>query len=249
MRAPIWTGTNTHLPLIGAHRGASEVAPENSAEAFEAAIAAGADFIETDLRLSRDGVPVSAHDADLMRLAGDPRAIADLDMEELRAIHPGIVAMADVIDLIAGRASILLDTKLYERAALERCIEVLGSRTADGRVAFGVRSLDVFDIVHGHLPDCPTLGLFADIGDYPALVARGGSWARLWEPDASRENIEKLQQLGLKTVIMTGRPVHGGVGIIEPDALAELCTRGPDAIMINDPSLAVAAVARLSQTI
>lgn len=57
-------------PLIIGHRGASAVAPENSIAAFEAAIAAGADGIEFDVRLSRDGVPVIIHDDTLQRTHG-----------------------------------------------------------------------------------------------------------------------------------------------------------------------------------
>jgi len=248
-RASIWTGSPTRLPLVGAHRGASAVAPENSIEAFEAAIAAGTDFIETDLRISRDGVPVAAHDADLLRLCGDPRKVSELDIDELRAIHPGIVPITEAIDMIGSRASILLDTKIHDPADLERSAEVLGSRTANGRVAFGIRSLDAFDVIHAQLPQCPTLGLFANIGDYPALAARGGRWARLWEPDASSENIERLHALGLKTVIMTGRPVHGGVGIITAEALSTLCSLRPDAVMVNDPSLAVEVIAHVTQSV
>ena len=45
-------------PLIIGHRGASAVAPENTMAAFREAIAAGADGIEFDVRLTRDGVPV-----------------------------------------------------------------------------------------------------------------------------------------------------------------------------------------------
>lgn len=245
MRVPIWMNPASGNILVGGHRGASAVAPENTVSAFEAAIAAGADFIETDLRLTRDGVPVAFHDGDLRRLTGDPRQVSELDMDELRALHPGIVAMADVIDLIGDRASILLDTKLYEPAALERCIAVLGDRLDSGRMAFGVRSLDVFDVIHAQLPQCPTLGLFTDIGDYPGLAARGGNWARLWERDASADNISNLQRLGLKVIIMTGQPTDGSVGLIERDVLANLCALGPDAVMLNDPSLAIEVVAQL----
>ena len=49
-------------PLICAHRGASADHADNSAEAFEAAVAAGADLVETDIRRGRGGVLVLAHD-------------------------------------------------------------------------------------------------------------------------------------------------------------------------------------------
>jgi glycerophosphoryl diester phosphodiesterase len=52
---------------VVAHRGSSATAPENTIEAFDAAIAAGADAVEFDVRLSADGVAFVMHDADVSR--------------------------------------------------------------------------------------------------------------------------------------------------------------------------------------
>lgn len=242
MRDPIWTDVSADAdkPFVGAHRGASAVAAENTAAAFEAAISAGADFIETDLRLTRDGIPVAFHDPDLRRLCGDLRTVAELDLSELRALHPALVTIAEAIDLIAGRSSILLDTKIQKPLELRHSADILASRLADSRVAFGVRSLETLEIVHQCLPEAPKLGLFAQISDYPELAKRGGAWVRLWEPDASQEAIAALQVLGLKVVIMTGKPADGSVGLIETDALDALFSRKPEAVMLNDPALALA---------
>ena len=57
------------LPLIIAHRGLSARAPENTVAAIRMAIAAGADGVEFDVRLSRDGIPVVFHDETLFRTA------------------------------------------------------------------------------------------------------------------------------------------------------------------------------------
>ena len=58
------------LPLIIGHRGASSHAPENTFAAFNLAFLWGADGIEFDVRLARDGVPVVMHDASLRRTTG-----------------------------------------------------------------------------------------------------------------------------------------------------------------------------------
>ncbi len=73
-------------PLIIAHRGASARAPENTLSAFRRAIADGADLLETDLRLTRDGALVCLHDATLERTGGDPRPVASLTLAELKAV-------------------------------------------------------------------------------------------------------------------------------------------------------------------
>jgi glycerophosphoryl diester phosphodiesterase len=54
-------------PFLIAHRGYSQLAPENTLPAFELALAAGAKFLEMDYRETRDGVPIVIHDAELDR--------------------------------------------------------------------------------------------------------------------------------------------------------------------------------------
>jgi glycerophosphoryl diester phosphodiesterase len=69
------------MMLALAHRGRHVGCPENTLAAFEAAVAYGADGIETDVRLSRDGLPVLFHD----RLAPGGREVAALSAAELSA--------------------------------------------------------------------------------------------------------------------------------------------------------------------
>lgn len=72
-------------PFVIAHRGNNVAAPENTLAAFRRAIADGADVLETDLHVTRDGAFVCIHDATLDRTAGRPGVVAELTLEELRA--------------------------------------------------------------------------------------------------------------------------------------------------------------------
>ena len=74
---------------IHAHRGVSTEAPENTLAAVRAAIAAGADYLETDIQLSKDDVLVVAHDSDFSRLGGVAKKVWELTYEEIRAIPLG----------------------------------------------------------------------------------------------------------------------------------------------------------------
>lgn len=77
------------LPLIVAHRGASALAPENTLAAFERAIEDGADGIEFDVRLAKDGVPVIFHDSTLQRMAQKRIRTSNFTSAELRALDIG----------------------------------------------------------------------------------------------------------------------------------------------------------------
>jgi len=72
---------------IWAHRGASLKAPENSLPAFALAVELGADGIELDVQLSKDGVPVVFHDFELARLTGIDARLRDLSLAELKKLN------------------------------------------------------------------------------------------------------------------------------------------------------------------
>jgi glycerophosphoryl diester phosphodiesterase len=76
-------------PLIVAHRGASAHAPENTIAAFQKAIDEGAEGVEFDLHLAKDGIPVVIHDDDLRRTAMRPECVSNLTSKELAAIDVG----------------------------------------------------------------------------------------------------------------------------------------------------------------
>ncbi|MGI8918285.1 MAG: glycerophosphodiester phosphodiesterase [Pyrinomonadaceae bacterium] len=79
----------SRLPLIIGHRGASALAPENTLAAFRQAIADGADGIEFDVRLARDGVVVVIHDATLERTGALKLKVSNLTAAELQASDVG----------------------------------------------------------------------------------------------------------------------------------------------------------------
>ncbi len=75
--------------FVVAHRGASAYAPENTLPAFEEAARLGADFVETDLRATRDGVIVCIHDARVDRTTNARGFVSELTAEEIRKLDAG----------------------------------------------------------------------------------------------------------------------------------------------------------------
>ena len=86
---------DTRHPIIFAHRGASGSLPENTIPAFEEAVRQGAEYLETDTQLTRDGIAVLQHDEDLMSTAGDKRRIGELTYDELSEIDVGAMFTSD----------------------------------------------------------------------------------------------------------------------------------------------------------
>jgi len=79
-------------PRIFAHRGLTFqedklVADENTLKSFELALMAGADYLESDIQVTKDMVPVLFHDGDLTRLVGRRSKVSDLTLSELKQIE------------------------------------------------------------------------------------------------------------------------------------------------------------------
>lgn len=105
---------------IAAHRGVHYALPENSVAAFEAAIDIGADYIEFDVRLTRDGVAVVTHDLELQRSLGVPGNVFEKDLAELQRLplvgSPEgtplfIPSLDEVLERFAGRIGLEIELK------------------------------------------------------------------------------------------------------------------------------------------
>ena len=93
--------------IVCAHRGASRIHPDNSLAAFEAAIASGAEMIETDVRADRSGRLVLSHDP-------------------VSARDAGLVTLAELLELARGRIG--LDLELKEPPLVEAVLKQTTAR-------------------------------------------------------------------------------------------------------------------------
>lgn len=120
------------IPELIGHRGYPRHYPENTLIGIEAAIAAGARYIETDIQLTKDQVPVLFHDHDLVRICGVPGTIADFTFEQLQQfpasefarfgykyVRTRIPALTELGTLLARHPSVTAFIEL-KRAAIER---------------------------------------------------------------------------------------------------------------------------------
>ncbi|MUV06815.1 glycerophosphodiester phosphodiesterase [Planococcaceae bacterium Storch 2/2-2] len=140
------------MTKIVAHRGYASVALENTIASLEAAAEAGADYVEMDIQETKDGKLVVYHDKTLRRLAGDPRTVGELTLDELTAIDitdghhkeriPSFEAYVDRAKELGMK--LLVETKTYghESDAFEETLaNVLEEKEVTGE--YVVQSLDL----------------------------------------------------------------------------------------------------------
>jgi glycerophosphoryl diester phosphodiesterase len=80
---------NRPSPEVVAHRGYALHYPENTLSAIRAAIDSGARYVEIDVQMSSDGVPVLFHDEDTQRLCEVPGLLQDMSLAAIRDLRPG----------------------------------------------------------------------------------------------------------------------------------------------------------------
>ena len=96
---------------IYAHRGFSHKFPEATRAAYQAAIEVGADGLECDVRLSKDGVAVCFHDRDTKRISGVKKRVAALTLSEWRELVD-VMTLEELLELakVNGK-EVLVETK------------------------------------------------------------------------------------------------------------------------------------------
>lgn len=132
-------------PILIAHRGEHRRHPENTLSAIQGAIDAGADYVEMDVRRSRDGVHLLMHDATLDRTTDGKGRVADMDWSELsrRTVRTSgstngptdrIPRLEEALKATRGRIRIYLDFKAGDVAQVARMLREEG--VADAVVVY-----------------------------------------------------------------------------------------------------------------
>ncbi len=203
-----------HVLVVG-HRGAEAVAPENTWPALQAGYEAGADLLELDVQLTRDGQAVLFHDFTLMRKLGDPRWLRELAWDELRSLDVGrwfdpafadqqVPRLDEVLAWAQGRVALWLDLK--------------HGLVDDGDDRLEMAVLDLVE-AHGIEPQvlisswdrvalarvqarCPEIALGVNLRERvpdPAgnVLPSGARWVTVWWPQADARSVGRLQQAGL----------------------------------------------------
>ena len=232
---------NTVRPLVLGHRGASAHAGDNTIEAFELALAHGADGVELDVRFTADEVVVLHHDADV----GEMGPLIHHDFAAIRSTHPEIPTldealavlgdlivnveiknsplepdfdsghtMADVVARWAARHDIR-DRVVVTSFNRETVASV---RSADAALVTGQLVYPGFDIVNG----------------VTEIAADGHAWVAPYVSDvvADAESvIDAAHRAGLRVIVWT---------VDNPADITTLASGGVDGLITNDPRATLA---------
>ncbi|MDH5437041.1 MAG: glycerophosphodiester phosphodiesterase family protein [Gammaproteobacteria bacterium] len=123
------------IPLLVAHRGYASCYPENTLSAVGAALEAGACYIEIDIQMTSDGVPVLLHDDSLLRTAGRIEKINEMTIENLSSIYVGesgrfgntfckepVATLAQLVELLLQWPAVTVFIELKEES-----LEIFGA--------------------------------------------------------------------------------------------------------------------------
>lgn len=232
-------------PRIWAHRGASAHKPENTLAAFELAKTAGADGIELDVQLDRDGHVVVFHDYDLMRLCERTGTIETLNATERKALRVRgecVPTLAEVFDML-GDTEVNVELKAPRPGRMNALAHATANVIRQSRRADQVlvSSFDPLTLVqfHRYMPNIALAYLYASDQSLPARRGWVGTWmgASVLHP----EHTLCTAQL-VKNWHTAGMPVNTWT-VDDPVELVRLTKLGVDGVFTNDPDRARAALA------
>lgn len=230
-------------PLVLGHRGSSARAADNTVEAFEQAVADGADGVELDVRFTADHAAVLHHDPDVPEMG--PLIHHDLAM--LRRTHPEIPTLDEALRVLGD---LIIDVEI-KNSPLEADFDP--SHDMAGVIARWVAGNDLYErvvvtsfnpetvaAVHSLDPGITTGRLVAPGFDVAAgmaaVAAAGHGWIAPFVRDVVADAgtiVASARACGLRIAVWT---------VDDPADIATLAMEGVDAIVCNDPAAALRIV-------
>ena len=226
--------------------------PENTVEGFRSALAAGAEAVEFDVRLTADGVPVVVHDADVSRTTDGEGLVHELALADIRRLQVRgenaemqVPTLAEALVAVAeadGGADIEIKNvpgdPAYEadrESVLEATLVELERTGFAGPVVISSFNPDTLQRCHELAPEVPT-GLLSIDAVPPS------------------DTLEVAEHDGHAFILPSVRALLGGVGVVaeahansvrvgawnadDPATVRRLLALGVDAVATNDPTMA-----------
>ncbi len=223
------------LPLIVAHRGASDLAPENTLAAFNLAWELDADCIEGDFYLSSDGVIICHHDKTTEKTAGLDVPVSDQSFDELRQLDVGswkdekwagerMPTLEEVLATAPEGKTVLIEIKTDERIVPALAAIIESAELEAAQMVIIAFDEDVIAAAKARLPHIKAFWL----SGFDETDAGG------WTPTID-EIIATAQRIDAD-----GVDLHANLDVIDESFVAALRAGGLEwhAYTINEPDIA-----------
>ena len=229
--------------FIAGHRGDRSAAPENTMPAFELALAGPMEFVETDVQLTRDGVPVLFHDVTLERTTDGRGTVAEHTAAQLARLDAGTwfsssyaATRIPTLDEFLARVAAsdkkaLVELKFgWTADQVRTVIDVIDRHDLRARVVLASFSLETLTSLHAAAPRYPRVMLVRELPTDPVpmaqrfgVIALGTTAAAVTTTPAA---VDRLHEAGLGVLCYT---------LNSPDAWSEVQARGVDGIITDTP--------------
>lgn len=242
--------------MVYAHRGGAKLRPENTLVAFDHGLSLGADGLELDVHLSRDGVVVVHHDPILERTTNGSGPVASHTAAELAALDAGyhfegfrgeaggVPRFEDVLRRYPS-TPLIVELKVNEPALAHRTIDAIRAANAVDRVALGSFGTRVLRAARAYEP-----AICTGSSREETRLALYRSWVR-WPVRRPAYQEYQVPELAGSTRVVSARFVRyahqAGVQVKvwtvdeEPD-MTRLLGWGVDAIISDRPDVAVTVI-------
>lgn len=235
-------------PIIIAHRGASAYAPENTMPSFRKALALGAEGIELDVQMTKDGYLVVIHDESIDRTSNGAGRVVDMTFEELRQFDYGkwfapeftgepIPLLQEVLTLLRDWDGVLnIEIKNNEipyPGIEEKLIKMIRQNDFSERVIFSSFNHEGIRRVHEMAPKART-GLLYSFSlskvPYQQAPGYGTNGVHPYYMSVNDKMVRFCHDNGLAVNPYT---------VDKPAAIKRLIHLGVDGIITNQPNVAI----------
>lgn len=217
-----------------AHRGASEYTPENTMLAFNVGIYMGANGIETDVQLTKDGIPVLFHDETLERVTGEAGCIQDYTYDELQAF---LVRKNEYVDKILkledflkcfGFRDLTFAIELKQYGTAQIVADLIRKYKLEQKIVITSFRWEELVAMRKYAPELKT-GYLTKVADEAVLVKMKEAGVDEICPSSlivTKENVEYWHSLGLNV---------RAYGIGTEEIMKRACEAGVDGMTVNFP--------------
>jgi glycerophosphoryl diester phosphodiesterase len=220
--------------LLIAHRGGTDRYPELTIASFKLSLELGADYVEMDIRFTKDNVPVISHDEDGLKLFGSPAKINEMTAEQFASLqyadnHELYPHTLEEV-LSSGVAPIVFHIK-EGGEPLAQILECIREHGYEDKVMMGVMTSEDVRHVKQFNQDIQVLAFMPSKELAAEFIEHGADVIRLWERWVDEEAVRLIHEAGRQVWVMAG--YKGTTGYTSPENIVAWKRMGVNGVLVD----------------